>query len=155
VATSGAPETSAKGDVEQFMIGDEIDVQAATAFRIAPRIYVLSQAPASGQSSPGKCDSSGAIADLPLHLVFRESAPGDRLRQCWVSDGDANWRWLLAVEQQGESVVATLTAEAPPTAGGNGRLAWRANGAWDPFGQNTLNPESAGTAAGTLIVRAP
>ncbi len=152
---SGHPLTSGVGESEQFMIGDEIDVQAPTAFRLAPRIYELSQTVAGGQPSAGSTDSAAALADLPLHLVFRESAPADRLRQCWVSDDATRWQWLLVVEQHRETVVGTLMAQAPPGAGGGGRLVWRANGAWDAFGRNSLYPERAGTGDVPLIVRAP
>jgi hypothetical protein len=133
------------------MVGEEIEVEAPMAFQLAPRLYELARTDSKQQCSK---DEIAALAELPVHLQFRESAPTVPLRQCWESDGASCWNWKLVVEQCGNSAAATLTA-TPPCGVSATPLTWRASAAWEPFGSNTVYPTAGAPGTMPLIVRVP
>ena len=139
------------GVPEEFMIGEKLDIEAAVPFRLAPRIYQVSCVEVACETDAGVA----ALDDLPLLLVFRESTPQYRDRQCWVTDNVGSWQWELIVEQRDEIVAGTLTATPPCAEVGAEQLIWRSGQGWDPFGSNLLHPESARQGDVALVVRVP
>ena len=132
-----------------FLIGQQIDADAAVPFQLAPRIYKLSVA----QDTLRDAAAMIALADLPLHLTFREMTY-DHPRQCWFSDDSTQWYWQLVVERNHAGDTATLACSSSAHSTNDVRT-WRAASGWNPFGSNRLLMDESGKLNIALIVEAP
>lgn len=132
-----------------FLVGEQIDVDAPVPFQLAPRLYKLSVADDTRQAAAALV----ALADLPLHLTFREMAT-QHPRQCWLSDDSTDWHWELVVERNGAGIAATLTCSSSSHRTDDAHT-WRSRGGWNPFGSNRLRMDESDQLNISLIVEAP
>jgi hypothetical protein len=152
-----------------FWVDYEVEQVTATAFQLAPRLFILTRA-AQGepaQSFSAQPQPSGPLDELPPHLSFRECVTDDLpVRQQWISDDVGSWRWELIVEhdrsgvRQGElaveaMVTAILTASLASQLAEEQRYVWKARAGWDPFGTNLFEPDHSGSHAELLMIAAP